>query len=213
MPQDNRPPFTDRLAEDIVNGVYAPGAWLKLVDLEEQYGVSRPTVRRALEGLSTRRLVQHLPNRGYRVMQSDSGLRAEIREIRTVLEVYALDSIMARITDADIDELHALAEAFDRAITEGPRRAQTAANSAFHLRLLSICPNRTLVEEMTALRHRGPAGVPNPWSSVSQAERASRDHFLMIEALRARDTGRMKALTRHHINEISPLDPGQPDPR
>ena len=60
-------------AQDILAGVLLPGTWLKQIDLERRYKCTRPEVRRALDRLAQKRLVEHVPNRGFRVSSFDRG--------------------------------------------------------------------------------------------------------------------------------------------
>ncbi|CAJ0999516.1 hypothetical protein SODG_001412 [Sodalis praecaptivus] len=79
MPKQKRPAssaiMTDKVTElilhDIQTGLLAPGAWLKQIDLEQRYRCGRPEVRRALDRLAQKRLVAHVPNRGYHVYRPD----------------------------------------------------------------------------------------------------------------------------------------------
>jgi DNA-binding GntR family transcriptional regulator len=37
----------DLIARDVRSGLFAPGMWLKQIDLESRYGYRRPDIRRA----------------------------------------------------------------------------------------------------------------------------------------------------------------------
>ncbi|MBN8933883.1 MAG: GntR family transcriptional regulator, partial [Rhizobium pusense] len=54
---------TDLILHDIQTGILAPGAWLKQIDLEQRYRCGRPEIRRALDRLAQKRIVEHVPNR------------------------------------------------------------------------------------------------------------------------------------------------------
>ena len=58
-----QPGLVDRIAHDIQSGVYGAGAWLKQIDLQERYDCTRLEVRRALDQLTAKRLIAHIPNR------------------------------------------------------------------------------------------------------------------------------------------------------
>eukprot|EP01031_Cornospumella_fuschlensis_P014413 gene14413-17604_t len=73
---------TDLVLEDILTGVLPAGTWLKQIDLEKRYDCTRPEVRRALDRLSQKRLVEHVPNRGYHVYQPDGRRAQEVSDIR-----------------------------------------------------------------------------------------------------------------------------------
>src|SRR5688572_17830809 len=81
----SRGTLVEVMAKDIQAGVFTPGTWLKQIDLENRYGATRMEVRRALDQLASKRLVRHVPNRGYHVHALDDRQADEIREVRIVL--------------------------------------------------------------------------------------------------------------------------------
>ena len=198
----------ERIFTDIRIGTFGPGVWLKQIDLEERYGAKRIAVRKALDELVAKRLVEHIPNRGYRVYDLDATRRRELRAIRTLLETAAVDEIIANVQDQDVEELHALAEVFERASYDGTVLALNDANGAFHQRLLKLCDNKTMVELIMEMRARGPAAPVTRWRTVAQLEKVCRDHYMIVEALAARDGPRLKSVISGHINESGPLHVG-----
>src|SRR5579883_432009 len=88
--------FSERLREDLLAGQYRPGEWLKQVDLETHYGVNRFEVRIALSELAARHLLDHFPNRGYRVANPTGRQREELYEVRTLLETSAARTAAVR---------------------------------------------------------------------------------------------------------------------
>src|SRR5215471_16120101 len=74
-----------RIERDINIGALSPGAWLKQIDLERRYGATRLDVRQALDALVARRLVAHVPNRGYHVREFDQRSISDIYEVRAIL--------------------------------------------------------------------------------------------------------------------------------
>lgn len=106
-----QPGLVDRIALDIQSGVYGPGAWLKQIDLQERYGAKRLDVRRALDQLTAKRLIAHIPNRGYHVYTMDPDQHLQIRDIRVLLETGAAADLMPNVTAAKVRALRALASA------------------------------------------------------------------------------------------------------
>ena len=78
---------TELILQDILAGRLPPGTWLKQIDLERRYSCTRPQVRRALDRLVQKRLVEHIPNRGYHVPEQDGRRAQEVSDIRVILEV------------------------------------------------------------------------------------------------------------------------------
>lgn len=187
------------IAREIQAGLFAPGAWLKQIDLERRYGATRIEVRRALDHLVLRRLVQHEPNRGYHVRARDDAQAREVQEVRAILEVAAVDSMMRTVTDKDVKEIDALARRFSELVRNGTILEQYEANLAFHARLLRLCPNGELVGVVQELRTRGSAAPLTQWRTLARVEQSAREHEQMVEALAARDAVRLRKLIRAHI--------------
>lgn len=195
------PDAAELLARDIHSGLFGLGTWLKQIDLEERYGCTRIEVRRALDKLVLKRLVQHIPNRGYHVYQPDQRQSDEIRDVRVVLESAAADSIVENADDAAIGELRALAQRFSDLVFEGTLLEQYEANIAFHVRMARLCSNRELASLILEIRGRGPSAPLEQWKTRARIEQSSREHFQMVDAVEARDLAGLKALIRLHIRQ------------
>ncbi|MGM9458242.1 FCD domain-containing protein, partial [Lacticaseibacillus rhamnosus] len=76
-------------------------------------------VRMALLDLKTRHLIEHVKNRGYRVINLTDREREDLIETRTVLEKAAVQLAAKRRTPQDIAELKAMVAQFDAAIETG----------------------------------------------------------------------------------------------
>ena len=195
------------LARDIHAGIFGLGSWLKQIDLERRYGCTRIEIRRALDKLVLKRLVQHIPNRGYHVYQPDARHSNEIRDVRVVLETAAADTIVEQADAAAILQLRALAQRFSDLVFDGTLLEQYEANIAFHVRMAHLCANRELTGLILEFRGRGPSAPLDQWKTRARIEQSSQEHFQMIDALAARDLPRLKALIRAHILQIPEESP------
>src|SRR5580700_1815865 len=105
--------FAERLRADLLAARYRPGEWLKQADLESTYDVNRFEVRIGLSELAARRLLEHTPNRGYRVVNPTDRERDELYEVRTCLELAAARKIVVRAKAQEIEEFANLVLAFE----------------------------------------------------------------------------------------------------
>jgi DNA-binding GntR family transcriptional regulator len=195
--------IADRIASDIQSGALAPGMWLKQIDLEQRYDCTRIEIRRALDRLAQRRLVRHIPNRGYHVFAPDGTEAAEILEIRCILETAAADSIVANADAAAIDHLDALARRFDELILTGTVLEQYETNLAFHRTLLELCSNRQLAELVSELRSRTSSAPAGQWRTRARIELSAREHHAMVAAIAAGDAPRLRSTLALHIRQPS----------
>jgi GntR family transcriptional repressor for pyruvate dehydrogenase complex len=115
----------------ILSGEWPPGSRLPSERLlAEQFEVSRPVIREVLKMLQARRLIDVFPGKGSYVTDlTPTGGEASIDQLlrkgqittrdlvtaRRMLESEAAALAAVRRTDADIERLHAILDAFDRA--------------------------------------------------------------------------------------------------
>lgn len=190
---------TDFILQDILAGVLLPGTWLKQIDLERRYKCTRPEVRRALDRLAQKRLVEHVPNRGYHVYEPDGRRAQEVSEIRIILETAIAATIVSNAVADEIAKLRKLADHFDLMVLNGTMLELYEANLAFHRQLLTLGGNLELVDLITEIRQRTSSAPVSQWRTRARVEQSGREHHKMIDAIAAGDVESLKALVRQHI--------------
>jgi DNA-binding GntR family transcriptional regulator len=190
---------TDFILQDILAGVLLPGTWLKQIDLERRYKCTRPEVRRALDRLAQKRLVEHVPNRGYHVYEPDGRRAQEVSEIRIILETAIAATIVSNAAADEIAKLRKLADHFDLMVLNGTMLELYEANLAFHRQLLTLGGNLELVDLITEIRQRTSSAPVSQWRTRARVEQSGREHHQMIDAIAAGDVESLKALVRQHI--------------
>ncbi|WP_199086192.1 GntR family transcriptional regulator [Bosea sp. ASV33] len=205
--------LANEIAQAIRLRAFRPGEWLRQIDLEERFEATRFDVRSALDELAVRKTIEHVPNRGYRVAEVDLKTYEEILATRIILERATAEGVVARIDDAAIARLDALAAQFSAAVTTGSRTEQSEINRAFHQFMYSFCGNAVLEEMIWGLRDRGRGSQITVWSSHELLQKSDREHFEMMAALKARDAERLAALIATHIIKGGvvgpvPVEPG-----
>lgn len=186
------------IERDISIGRISPGAWLKQIDLEQAYSVSRLAVRQALERLAERGQVELFPNRGYRVKEFDAQRFDNVINIRAILEVAAAEIVVGQLDSDSFERMHSAAQDFSHAIMNGTSVEQEQANRMFHHEMLRTCPNRDLVDLIFDLRDRIPVSVQREKYNTTMLQRSAEDHFEMIQLLRDGDRPALAALVRRH---------------
>ncbi|WP_394892263.1 GntR family transcriptional regulator [Mesorhizobium sp. AaZ16] len=197
-----RDDVADLIARDIQAGLHGRGAWLKQIDLQKGYSATRIEIRRALDRLVLRRLVQHEHNKGYRVYAPDENHTDQIRDVRVVLETAAAERILETVDAAAIEELRNLARRFADLLMTGTLLQQYEANLAFHHRMAQLCPNRELADLVMEYRGRGASAPLTQWSTRARIEKSAREHMEIVEALAARDLPRLKLVVAAHIRQV-----------
>jgi DNA-binding GntR family transcriptional regulator len=196
--------IVERITQDIQSGVFGSGAWLKQIDLQRHYQANRLEVRRALEQLTLKRLIQHVPNRGYHVHVNDPRRYDEIRDVRVLLEVGAAADVMAHATADNVRRLRDEAERFAALLLQGTALQQYEANLAFHYAMVDMCANRELVALIQEFRERSPAAVTMEWVTRARIEQSAREHFALVDAIEAKDLPTFQMLLGKHIDQTRP---------
>ncbi len=138
------------LFDKIIGKDFFPGQRLDLSSIETQLGISRMPLRLALNRLEHEGLVEIVPQSGTFVSSSSSKDSADSFDIRIVLECYAIDLAIKRITDKDLIKLQGF-------ITEMEELIQTEnwnsiyqpymlIDTNFHKELAIIAGNKRLIK-------------------------------------------------------------------
>lgn len=192
------------MSKDINAGLLPAGSWLKQIDLEARYGCTRLEVRRALDQLVLKRMVEHIPNRGYYVHTPDLAQVSDAREIRVALECAAVNQMV--VSEEQLLLIDSTAQRFHTLLQEGTLLDCYNANLDFHRALYDLCTNRLLIEFIEEMRSRPPTSPGGTWRTHLRAQQSSREHFQMLDALRDQDMERLKLLIAAHIRQVPLVD-------
>lgn len=192
--------FAERLQADLLDGKYRPGEWLKQVDLESNYRVNRFEVRIALSELAARHLLDHSPNRGYRVANPSGREREELYEVRTFLETAAARTAAVRATAADLERFEEIVREFDREVQLGNLPGLAQLNSRLHDVMYAMCGNNLLTAQIRELRARGIPGRSGTWDTLAGVKASNEDHLSMLEMLKRRDADGLAHIVYRHLN-------------
>lgn len=201
---ENRQPdakgdLTDLLEEEIVLGLRFPRERLVEDELMDRFAAKRHVVRRALQELEHRGLVERKPNIGAFVKAyTDKDVR-DIYAVRELLEVHCARIIELPATRDSVDDLVTIQRRHDVAVEAGELRDVVRANAAFHQALFALSDNEALVAAI--LRH---AQMTHAIRSVTVTSpeylhRAQQEHWTMIRALQEADRELLAETCRLHL--------------
>jgi DNA-binding GntR family transcriptional regulator len=191
--------FAERLRSDLVAARYRPGEWLKQSDLETTYDANRFEVRIGLSELAARRLLEHLPNRGYRVVNPTDREREELYEVRTCLELAAARKIVVRAKPQEIEEFAKLVLSFEAAIETANQARLADLNFALHDQFYRMSGNDLLATHIRELRESGVPGRTGSWSTTTAIRTSALDHHDMLECLRRQDAEGLAHVIYRHL--------------
>lgn len=195
----------DRLRDEILNLVLAPGSPIDEVQLGERFGMSRTPIREALVRLAEEGLVSTLPNRSTMVAQID------FLNLHTYFDALTL---MYRVTTrlaaqhhrpADLSEIRALQADYARAVEAQDALAMIAINAAFHVAIAEAGRNPYFTGLSRRLLGEGRRILRLYYDSYDDRlpMHLVDEHEELIRVIAARDVEAADRLAKAHAEQIT----------
>jgi DNA-binding GntR family transcriptional regulator len=194
---------TAEIRRSILTGVLRPGQELSLRELAGRLGVSTIPVREALRRLEGQGLLVASPGRSSRVAPLDAADLHGIYRLRLALEPEIAGRACLLVSDAELDQLDAVAASF------GDERLSTdaiyQAHNEFHLRLLAPAATDWDVRTLENLWHAAERYVRLAFSDRDdrgdEHDRREHAHVELLAGFRTRDPAAVDALVRRHLRD------------
>jgi len=207
-----------RLREDILTGVFRPGARLRFERLKLVYGVSFATLREALSRLVAENLIVADAQRGFSVTPISIEDLLDITRMRVMVEAEAIRLSVKNGGDewrtAVLRAFHLMerSELYDKL----PNAGWSEAHRAFHSSLVAACRSPLLTDLCarlfdSAVRYRNIS-----MRHRTYARKKSLEHREIMEAAFAGDANQAVTLIGKHIwettnNVVAAIQQAQPD--
>lgn len=198
--------LTARLRRDILRGVVAPGAKLKLVRLAEQYAVSRGPLREAASRLASEGLVEIEDQRGFRVAAISRADLLDITRTRQRIESLALRDAITHGDLAWEGRVMAACHVLERVTGGDDADAFAQYHRRFHETLVDACPSRYLLdfrERLYALAARYRNLAAERYAEHRGERDVAAEHQALADAVVARNADTACALLQVHIDETA----------
>ncbi len=188
------------LKNAILSRKFQPQARLIEEVVARELRVSRTPVRESLHKLEKEGLIEHIPNRGFKVRSEEEGQIAEIFEIRAILEGHLLRSACERVTDEFLSDLKLLIRRAERDLMQSAIEDLHRVNTLFHDRIIQQVSGRERLKGMVRdLREHELYYRSATLSSPGGAGRTLEGHKRIILALEAGDPDLCDRIMRDHI--------------
>jgi GntR family transcriptional repressor for pyruvate dehydrogenase complex len=209
----------NQLMERISSGELGPGARMPSErELSEKFEVARTSVREAMQGLVSMRVVERRGNRSYvaehlpDIVVGPSGdgksFVAELFETRRVLEMPIFEMAAERATQAERERIAVLATRFEPSLDIGEFRR---LDREFHTTIAAACGNPLLIElygKVLDQLFRSVEFFTLLSAESNQAEvaqiiaDASEAHGRIALAISARDADAVRSATETHLDAV-----------
>ncbi|MEV7508164.1 GntR family transcriptional regulator [Streptomyces sp. NPDC089922] len=189
------------IRDDIVSGVFAPGARLTEEVLARRYGVSRVPVREALRTLESEGFVTTRRHAGACVAEPTAQEAADLLELRVLLEPLAAARAARRRTDGHLKVLRGLVRLGQERARQGQGEDLRALGGWFHETLSQASASPGLIALLTQMRHK------TAWMFVVDAPARPTEcwaeHGALVDAVARGDAERARSLAAVHAERAA----------
>lgn len=200
--KDGKSKATSALRTAILQGDMVPGQRLVEAELAERFGVTRGSLRGAIDDLVADGLVERVHNRGASVRRVSKEQTMEILECREVLEALIANKAAERATDTDRARLRVHGDLLRQAVQEGDLEKYSSLGHELHTMLAEIAGQHTAADIISRLnaqivRQQVRVTLRPSWRKVSLGQ-----HLAIIEAVAGGDSASAERAMREHLANL-----------
>jgi DNA-binding GntR family transcriptional regulator len=205
----------NRLLEEIVTKKYPVDCILKEKELSQKFGVSKAPVREALIELSKENIVKSIPHAGYQLVRFTGKDISEATELRLILELSVLDTIIASVRQEDLQRLYAEAEKVTALMHRGEASLDVWWNSniRFHVALNAEAGNSLLTDTLESVLQRLWRAIAQLFWSGNSGDYLGFEpekHMALLRAIEEKDSAGARDILSKDIYSIRGLFEGRP---
>jgi DNA-binding GntR family transcriptional regulator len=203
-----------RILEEIVTKKYPADSILKEKELSQKFGVSKAPVREALIELSKENIVKSIPRAGYRIVQFTGKDISEATELRLILELSVLDTIIGSIRRESLQKLYAEVEEITARMRCGvvPLDVWWNSNIRFHAALNAEAGNGLLTGTLESVLFRLWRAIAQLfWSGNSEDYLGFEPdkHLALLRAIEEKNSAEARKILSEDILSIRGLFEGR----
>jgi DNA-binding GntR family transcriptional regulator len=190
------------LRASILSGRFAPGERLVEAELSRELGVSRGPIREALALLEGDGLVESISRRGKYVRTIDEQLVDETYSLRRILDVYAVELAIARLSGSSLEGLRLAMDRLREAVASGDRLAVAERDIDFHEAVYIVADHellRRIWKDQITGSVRLLVNMTTP--KAEDLFHALHNHELIVEAIATADVDTARRLTEEHVDD------------
>lgn len=188
-----------QLADEIVRGVYAPGAPLDETSIANRFNVSRTPVREAIRLLAASGLVEVRPHRAAVVARPDADQLANMFEAMAGLEALCAGFAAERMTTPERRALEDIHERLRVLIQSGDPQQYHEVNEAFHNAIYDGAHNAYLAELALSTRARVQPFRRAQFRNLGRLAKSHIEHDRVVEAILRGEKNVAAAAMNEHI--------------
>ena len=191
-----------QLADDIVQGLFAPGAPLDELTLARRFNVSRTPVREAIRLLAASGLVEVRAHRAALVAQPSEEQLVGMFETMAELEALCAGFAAERMTIVERRALEHTHENLRVLIQAGDPQRYHELNEAFHAAIYAGSHNDYLAETTLATRAREQPFRRAQFRTMGRLAKSHIEHDRIVEAILRGERANATTAMRTHILQV-----------
>ncbi len=189
-----------QLKRAITEGRFAEGQRLIERELTEMAGVSRPTIREALQQLVADRLVTTMAGKGWVVASMTVEEHRDLYEVRALLEGLAARRFIERAEPADVAELRDAFREIDASLgTDRDIGRMMECKDAFYQVLFRGARSETITSQITSLHSRINLARARSLLTPGRPEQSVREIRRIVKLIVARDADGAEQACIEHV--------------
>ena len=188
-----------KLRSLLVEGAIAPGSKLNERELAEQLNVSRTPIREAIRRLAADGLVELIANRGAIAVQLTREDVIHTFDVIANLEGYSGELAAQNISDEALSELEAMHYEMMASYARRDLSSYYKLNLKIHNAINQAAANPVLSQLFAQVNARIEALRFRSNQDGLKWEKAVKEHQEMIDALKGRDSARMRQVMMSHV--------------
>jgi DNA-binding GntR family transcriptional regulator len=183
----------------ILTGDLKPRERLVETELCARLNVKRFAVRKAIEVLDRKGLVEIIPHKGARVKDVSDRELEDSFLVRMNLEFLAAELLLKRITPRELAEMRKIQEDYAKAVATGDLQNMILKNEEFHETLYQATDNKFLYEFLEHVTNAVFSLRYNAYFMLGMAQRSVNDHETILQAIEERDLAKLKRILKESI--------------
>lgn len=189
----------EQLKRAIVGNHFDVGQRLTERELTELLGVSRPTIREALQQLVAEDLVTMVPGKGWVVASLSPEQARDLYDVRALLEGLAARRFVERATPEDFDDLKAALRNIEDTLTTSDVTGRVDAKDVFYDVLLRGARSEVIVALVTTLHARISAVRARTLMQPGRPEQTIRELRGIVQHIMDKDADAAERASVEHV--------------
>lgn len=170
--------------------------------LAAELGISKTPVREALRQLAAEGLIDIQSRRGTFLVRFSSEDVKEIFDIREYLEALAVNELVTKINDRDIEKLSKLVTDSNSSALAGDKAKYNELDASFHALMVFLSGNKRLYRIFNTIQAQVQGLRTRSIRLPGRPDKSNKEHWEILKALQKKDQKVAEELVRQHIRNV-----------